>query len=221
MSNSKKVVSGTRVEPEVPIEGRERRNNAPEGRSRSRKVRFIMSIKSNNKQVRSITIASLVAGYQKHLATGAGVVVQGATRSSADVVSSLQQLAAADHDVEAARGAFHVAVAAQRALLEKEAPLVSALKQYVQYLYGTNAEILADFGLAPHKTPRALNVAEKTQMVAQVQATREARGVIGTRKRAKIRGKVAGPEAPQAQPGAPTPAATPPPSPPPVTNGGH
>jgi hypothetical protein len=88
----------------------------------------------------------------------------------------------------------------------------SDVKAYIVGNHGNGddvATMLNDFGYGTPKKPSKPTAAEKAQSVAQAQATRKARGTMGPKEKAKVKGVIATP-ATAAQPAAPAaPAVTP------------
>jgi hypothetical protein len=141
----------------------------------------------------------LVDGYVKHLGTE-NVHLGSTVMTPAAVAADVKSVVDAESAVEAARGAFHGAVADARAKREAVKALLRAIKVLAMSRFVDKPEILAEFGLTPPKTPRVLTAEEKAAAAKLRASTREARNVMGPRQRAKVKGT----------PPAPTPPATPP-----------
>ena len=58
--------------------------------------------------------------------------------------------------------------------------------------FGTQADVLADFGLAPEKARTPLTVEQKAAAAAKREATRVARGTKGAKAKKGIKGAVTG-----------------------------
>ncbi len=159
---------------------------------------------NTNTHTRIVADQKLKAGYDKHLAADGNVVSGAHTWTPTDVDALLQASLDAENAVEAARGAFHDAVAAARKAREDFAVLRAVLKQLALLRFADQAGILADFGLKP-KTSRARKVEDKAKAVALGKSTRQARHTLGARQRERIKGEAL-PAAPPATPT--TPAAT-------------
>jgi hypothetical protein len=145
-----------------------------------------------------------IAGVQKHLA-GTSLILAGKTFTALEVVQFLQERIDVEGPVATALAAWKNAVAAEQAKITGTHPYVLALDQLLRAMFGTNVETLADFGLAPRK--RATPTTEATALqIARAKATRAARGTMGPKQKAKIKGVVPTPPNP-IQPAATAPAA--------------
>jgi hypothetical protein len=69
---------------------------------------------------------------------------------------------------------------------------MKALVQMVQAAFGTQVDVLADFGLDPKKAPAPLTTEQQAAALAKRTATREARGTKGTKAKQGIKGAVTG-----------------------------
>jgi hypothetical protein len=94
--------------------------------------------------------------------------------------------------VNAARAATTVKVAAERAKAPALRAFMSALVQCVRVQFGTQADVLADFGLPPKKVATPLTVEQKAAPAAKRAATREARGTKSAKAKKGIKGAVTG-----------------------------
>jgi hypothetical protein len=73
-----------------------------------------------------------------------------------------------------ARSAWEAEVAKERALVRKTEPTVSALRKYLEVIYGDKPETLAEFGIVVKK-PRVLTSEEQAQKTDKARKTRQAR----------------------------------------------
>jgi len=67
-----------------------------------------------------------------------------------------------------------------------------AFVQYVRATFGNSADVLSDFGLAPKKSRASLTADQKAAATAKRKSTLAARGIVGKRKRATVKGNVTG-----------------------------
>jgi hypothetical protein len=67
---------------------------------------------------------------------------------------------------------------------------VRAFTLFVRASFGNSPDVLADFGLTPHKAPAPKTVETKANAVAKTLATRQARHTMGPAKKAAIKGTV-------------------------------
>jgi hypothetical protein len=144
----------------------------------------------------------LIAGFRKH-GKGMTFTVAGKKYTTADVLRLLQGRVDAGDGALAAKAAFHAAIAAERDEVDRTETLLGAIRQTLLITLAASPETLADFGLVPRKSRRALTVKEKSAAVEQAQATRLARHTLGERQKRLV-----------------TASPSPPKLPPPITNGG-
>jgi hypothetical protein len=161
---------------------------------------------SSNPNKQSVIAADqkLSDGYTKHAADVGNLVMGSQTFTSADVQAHVKLCADTDTAAEAARGAFHDAVAAAKKAHGDSRAIVAALKQLVLIRFKDQAEVLADFGLVPKKPRRVRTAEEKAAAASLGKSTRKARGTMGPRQRAKVKGAVA-PVTPPTPPAPPSP----------------
>jgi hypothetical protein len=152
--------------------------------------------------------AQVIVGIQKHLLGVPSLPLAGATYAPADLVKLVQSRIDSAGVVAAANASWHSTVAAQKALGAKLTPLLRSLRQYVLNSFGETSPVLADFGFSAPKTATK-TPEQKVAAAAKAKATREARGTLGKKQKAKVKGTVpaAAPTAPSA---ASQPAAAPP-----------
>jgi hypothetical protein len=94
--------------------------------------------------------------------------------------------------VVASRAAWQAAVAADIAERAKQKTFMSGVRQSLFVAFGGAIDVLADFGLAPHKARRALTPEEKQVAAAKGQATRAARHTMGKKQKKAVKGNVTG-----------------------------
>ena len=151
-----------------------------------------MSKIATTKQKQAALAGQLAAGTQKHLANAGQLTFAGGTFTPSQVVDRLHSVATLRADADAARAVATAKVAAERAQLPALREFILAFVGLVRVLFGTSPDILADFGLEPKKAPKALTPEQKAAAKVKRAATREARGIIGRVKRAKVKGDVTG-----------------------------
>ena len=135
--------------------------------------------------------SSLLTGIQKHLAN-VQMTFGGGTFTAALVISELQELVDLRAAVNTARTATTVKVAAETAKAPALLAFMSAFVQFVRVQFGTQADVLADFGLPPKKTATPLTVEQKAAASAKREATRAARGTKSAKAKKGIKGAVTG-----------------------------
>jgi hypothetical protein len=147
---------------------------------------------STNKTQQADLAKQLIAGTQKHLATVGQLTFAGGTFTPSQVEAELQTLVTLRTDADAAKAAAKAKVAAERAQLPALRAFMLAFEQLVKAQFGTQPDVLADFGLQPKKARKPMSPEQKAAAKAKRAATRAARGIIGTRKRAAVKGDVTG-----------------------------
>jgi hypothetical protein len=151
----------------------------------------------------------IVGGLKKHFAKTKTIVLDGENRSPSEIIAILEDCIAAGDETAATKAAYVKAVDAERAKSTQVAAIALALKGYLRYVHGAKSTVLGDFGFVrPDTKP---TVETKADAVKKRSATRKARGTMGKRQKAKVKG--------QPTDGAPTPppdagAAGAPPTPP-------
>ncbi|HEY8039235.1 MAG TPA: hypothetical protein VIF15_05545 [Polyangiaceae bacterium] len=134
---------------------------------------------------------TLIAGLEKHLANGQ-LTFAGGMFTTAQIVAELQELVDLRAAVNAARAATTTKVDAETAQAPALRAFMNALVQCVRVQFGTQADVLADFGIAPKKVATPLTVEQKAAAAAKRKATRAARGTKGPKARKGIHGAVVG-----------------------------
>ncbi len=150
-----------------------------------------MPMKIRNKTTRANLIRQVKAGLTKHFAS-TPLVLAGKTYEPASLQVFLQADVDANDASTAARAAWIAAVKAANAADAATDVVLRAIHAQEMARHGEAEEaetVLADFGYATRRKV-ARSVQEKAAAVAQAKATREARGTMGPRARAKIRGVV-------------------------------
>ncbi len=100
--------------------------------------------------------AQLIAGAQKRFPKGTTTVtVGGATTTVTAAVNEIQTFIDNRDAVVAAQATAKAKIAAEKAALSELTAFIHAFTATVRFLFGNDAEALADFGLAPHKGPKA------------------------------------------------------------------
>ena len=151
-----------------------------------------MSTKRLNKKSKASLAKQLVAGAEKHLAKMGNLVIAGSTLTLQQATGPLATLARLRDDVEAARAALRTKLDTERNQAPTSNAFVDAFVLFVRATFGNSADVLADFGLAPRKARTPLKADQKAAATAKRMSTRAARGIIGKRKRAAVKGDVTG-----------------------------
>jgi hypothetical protein len=171
---------------------------------------------------RSITQAhdgQVIVGIKKDLQNVSSLPLAGSTYTMTALEQLIQSRIDAVNTVVNAKANWHDAVTAYEAVNTHVTPVVRALRQYVINAFGQDTPVLADFGFTPPKKA-TLTPEQAVAKALKAAATRKARGTMGKKKKAQIKGTVPTtpptPTAPTVTPAAP-PAAVVPASAPAVT----
>jgi hypothetical protein len=147
----------------------------------------------------------LITGFKKHEQTITSLVVAGTSYKTADIIGILEARIAARNAAVSSKATWQADVKADHDERAKTKAFVAGLQQAVRVAFGGSIDMLADFGLKPHKTRAPRTPAQKAAATAKAKATRAARHTMGSKQKAKVKGT-----APQAAPApAPSPTAAP------------
>jgi hypothetical protein len=111
----------------------------------------------------------------------------GATYTREEVLQTMQSRVDALVATRTARQALHNAVAAERAVEARAAPMRAGFKAYLVGRLGKNSPQLQAFGFAPAKKPQRSPLAVAAG-AASAASTRKARGTLGKKQKASIKG---------------------------------
>ena len=131
----------------------------------------------------------VMVGIKKNLQNVSSLPAGGSTFTMAAIEALVQSRIDAANAVDVARANWLEATAKYQALNTQVTPVVRSLRRYVIAAFGENSPVLADFGFTPPKkaemTPEA-----KVARAEKSAATRKARGTMGKKQKAKIKGTV-------------------------------
>jgi hypothetical protein len=133
----------------------------------------------------------LIAGTNKHLANMAQVMLVGGSFTPAQVTERLQALVNLRHDVDAAKALTKAKLAVEKANTPALRTFMDALMTFVKAAFGSEPDVLADFGLHP-KARTQPTVEAKTAAATKRKATRAARHTTGPKKKLSVKGAVTG-----------------------------
>ena len=136
-------------------------------------------------------LQALIAGTQKHLASGSFSLV-GTSYTAASLVPILQGLASAITAVNAAQANAKDTVAAMHGIEATVVPLIGAYQRFIRASFASVTQTLADFGLTPPKARAPLTVEQKAAAKAKAEATRLARGTTSKKQKLTVTGNVTG-----------------------------
>jgi hypothetical protein len=136
-------------------------------------------------------VTQLILGTQKRYPNGADKVqVGGATFTVTALTQVFQDFVDQRNAVEAAKAAAKTKIETERAQAPSQLAVIRAFEMVVRGTFGKSVDVLADFGLAPPKARATLSATQKAVAAARRDATRKARGTIGSKKRKAIKGAV-------------------------------
>jgi hypothetical protein len=147
---------------------------------------------SNAKGTQAVLAASLAAGAQKHFPAGSSLSVGGAMLTLIQIESTLNGFSSLRTDVDTARAALQAKVALETAQATAMRAFMGAFVRIVRGSFGNQPDVLADFGLKPIAAKTPLTVEQKAAAAAKRKATRAARGTVGSKAKAAIKGNVTG-----------------------------
>jgi len=151
-----------------------------------------MTVKGTRKSADAALAEKLIGGIGKRLANNGQLLLAGSTFTSAQVTDKLQQLVNLRSDVNAAKANTTAKIAAEEANAPALRLFMEAFVTFVKAAFASQPDALADFGLRPRKVPAPKTAVELAAANARRQATRQARGVLGSKKRALVKGDVTG-----------------------------
>jgi hypothetical protein len=126
-------------------------------------------------------------GVKEHL-KGA-VQLAGGTYKVADILAILAAPAAAADTTDKTKAAWRAAVVDERTAKAAAKGMRVSLQNYLIGIHGTTSTVLADFGFVIKK-PAPKTVEVKAGAAKKMRATREARGTMGKKQKAQIKGTV-------------------------------
>lgn len=161
---------------------------------------------SFSKQLTLVT--ALIAGFKAGMPGGAATfLVNNKSYAQADILATLGAIQAILAAVPGTELAYKAALQARDEAEPETLSMLNNVSTALRGALGTSPTGLAPYGLKARKARTALTTEQKVAMAAKSAATRKARGTLGKKQRAAIKGVV--PAAPAAPPAPATPTATP------------
>jgi hypothetical protein len=151
-----------------------------------------MNPKITNRTSQETANQKLIDGFTKHSATLATLVIGGTSYKTADVITVVQGLVNSAKAVVTSRATWQAAVSADKAERSKQKTFMSGVRQSLLVAFGGSIDVLADFGLAPHKARTAPTPQQKQAAAAKAKATRAARHTMGNKQKKAVKGDVTG-----------------------------
>ena len=147
---------------------------------------------SANKRKKADLAVQLAAGTQKHLANVATLMFASGSFTPQQVEAQLTLLSTLRADVEAAKATVKAKLAEEQAQSAALNAFQDAFIAFVKATFGNSPAVLADFGLSPKKVATPLTVAQMAAAKAKRDATRKARGTMGSKQKLAVHGDVTG-----------------------------
>ena len=133
----------------------------------------------------------LILGAKKHFPNASTELqVGGATFTVTTLTQLLQDFVDQREAVEASKAATRAKVETERTQAPSQLAVITAFERFVRGTFGTSADTLADFGLAPPKARAPMTAEAKAVAAAKREATRKARGTMGKNQKKGIKGDV-------------------------------
>src|SRR5262249_49881170 len=125
-------------------------------------------------------------GLTKHKADITALPIGGKSLTPDEAIAVVQARIDASNEALSTKATAKAAVQAERAERAETRQFVSSLRQVIRSMFGTSADKLADFGLAPPKLRKA-NPQKKVTAAKLAKATRTLRHTMGKKQKAAIK----------------------------------
>ncbi len=136
-------------------------------------------------------MGQILAGTRKRFTNGSQVLTLDGAPVTVDAFTKELQGFLDDHAaVAAAKATVKAKVAAEDTRLVTLNALLKAFVAFLRVNFGSDAEALADFGLAPPRAPTPMTAEEKAVAAEKRKATRAARGTKSPKQKKAIHGNV-------------------------------
>jgi hypothetical protein len=151
-----------------------------------------MATKNRNQGTVAALAQSLSAGVTKHLGNVTSMTLAGSSYTPSQVTTKLAEVVSLRSDVDAAKATTKAKLAAEKAAMPALRTFMSALVTYIKAGYGSQPDVLADFGIQTPKARAPLTVEAKAAASAKRAATRAARNTMGSKQKKGVKGNVVG-----------------------------
>ena len=151
-----------------------------------------MATKIRNQGTVVALAQSLGAGVTKHLENVGSMTLAGSSYTPVQVTTKLAEVVSLHGDVDAAKATTKAKLAAEKAAMPALRTFMSALVTYIKAGYGSQPDVLADFGMQSPKPPAPLTIEAKAAASAKRKATRAARNTMGSKQKKGVKGNVVG-----------------------------
>jgi len=142
-----------------------------------------------NKNTAQALDQKVIAGVTKYFSKVKSITVAGTTYTSKTLMAVFQADIDASTQVDAIRAQLKQLVASYRTTKANAKALRAELKTYILGNYGKAAvQMLEDFGMSAPKAPGKMTAATRAAAVVKAEATRKARGTMGSKEKQSIHG---------------------------------
>ena|SRR5579872_4902041 len=148
---------------------------------------------SNNigKNSKATRVGKIVAGTRKHFTNGSQqITLAGASTTIDGAVNELQSFIDNRSAVVAAQATAKTKLAAEMAAMPALDAFISAFIGFIKVTFGSQADVLADFGIPAPKARAPQTAEQKAVAAAKRKATREKRGTLGPKAKKAVKGNV-------------------------------
>ena len=133
----------------------------------------------------------LILGMKKYYPNAStSLQIGGTTFTVSELTQSMQDFVNTRDAVEAAQAAAKAKVQTERSQSTSQIAIIRGFEAFVRATFGTKADVLADFGLAPPKVRVPRTAEEKAVSAAKSAATRKARGTMGKNQKKSVKGSI-------------------------------
>jgi len=119
-------------------------------------------------------------------------IVAGTTYSASKVVALAKSVLTARNAASAAKGKWVDALKLKAPVEDEAIPIVTQVRGQLVSMLSNDTGALTDLAISPRKKAPALTPEQKLVAAAKGRATREARGTLSKKAKAKVRGNVTG-----------------------------
>jgi hypothetical protein len=148
-------------------------------------------LRGTGKSNQAARVKQLILGTKKHFPNGSDKLqVGGATFTVSALTQLMQDFVDQREAVEASKAATKAKIETERARAPSQIATLVAFETIARGMFGNSADVLADFGLASHKTRVPLTAEDKAVAVAKRNATRAARHTMSKNQKKDIKGAV-------------------------------
>jgi hypothetical protein len=128
----------------------------------------------------------LIDGLTKHKALVTALPIGGKNFTCDEAIAVVQARIDASNATLTSKASAKAELQAERAGRAQTKAFVSSLRQVIRSMFGASPDLLADFGLGPHKSRKA-NPQKKVDAAKRAKATRVLRHTMGKKQKAAIK----------------------------------